>query len=269
MKAEEFIKQQIIAGYKIHVHDGVWWQMVMPFYYKPVLQLQVIEPGVARPKITAFPLGYSHLVSSRTSANKTWTVLEISDGKLKNFSIGSLDSSKRARVRKGLRNNEIKTIEKIEPALEGMQRICISAAKRTGHGKPPEYYTKRFKEWKDFIIKEFSLPDRQWWGAFNKGELVAYYYAHQVEGVMFINAAKSHSDFLDTCPNDALLFTFLEHCKNLGDCDRVIFGDWAEDVPSLNAFKEKFGFEKVDLPVYRWVNPLVRIVRTGLERVKS
>ncbi len=257
MLAEEFIAQQIKAGYAIHFHDGVWWQRAAPFFYRPVLPLQEILPERARPKLSKLFLGYRHITSEGSHVNKRWSVLLLDDEALRTFSIKSISSSKRARVRKGLSHNEIRRIESFEQVADKMQTICISAAHRTGHGKPPDYYTKHYTEWRDFMSREFSIPGREWWGAFHQGVLVAFYYAYQIEETMFISAAKSHTDFLAHCPNDALLYSFLVYCRDLGDCSRVIFGDWSE-VPSLNSFKERYGFRRADLPVYAWYTPAVR-----------
>jgi hypothetical protein len=260
MKAEQYIEQQIKAGYKIHLHDGVWWQQYAPWFYRPVVPLQKLTPGSVRPSRLLSVLGYSHLVDDPEIANKYWPVMMLKEESLELFSISALSSSKRARVRKGLKLNEVRKIANIDPVITEMQQICISAAKRTGHGRPPEYYVKNAGEWEAFMRKEFAIPGREWWGAFQGDVLVAYYYAYLVDETMFISAAKSHSDYLQNCPNDALLFSFLEFCRGLEDCRRVIFGDWS-DAPSLNEFKERYGFQKVDLLMYTTLNKIVKWAR--------
>ncbi|MFB3885574.1 MAG: hypothetical protein ACE144_10125 [Thermodesulfobacteriota bacterium] len=266
MKSEEFIKQQISAGYSIHSHDNVWWQKIAPFFYKPVLPLQEIVPGVAKPKNSNLLLGYSHIISQEQSASKYWCIMLLDNEKLRNFSLTSLSSAKRARVRKGLKQNEIKRIECIDAVIGDIKTICISQAVRTGHGKSPDYYNKHYTKWRAFMTREFSLPGREWWGAFNHGVLGAYYYAYQIEDTMFISAAKSHSNYLTYCPNDALLFTFIDYCRDRTDCKGVIFGDWSEAVSSLNDFKKKYGFEKTELPVYVRYNPAVRLLKRFIAR---
>jgi hypothetical protein len=219
---------------------------------------------MARPKILKSFLGYSHLIDDANLANKHWPIMLLNSQKLEEFSISLLSASKRANVRKGLRRNEIRRIDVIDPVIDQMQDICISAVRRTGHGKPPEYYTKDYRKWRNFMTKEFAMQKREWWGAFHNGVLTAYYYAYQINETMFISAAKSHSDHMEDCPNDALFFTFLEYCRDLFDCKQVIFGDWSGDAPSLNKFKERYGFQKIDLPVYARYNPVVRFFRDKL-----
>lgn len=261
MNLEEFVKQQVSLGYSIHYHRGVWWQEVTKFYCKPVWPFQVIPMKASYPKYTRCLLGFSYIIPEGQKANKIWHVFSIEGEKLKNYSIKSLSSSKRARVRKGFRNTEIKRITKIEDVIEDMKVIAIETAKRTGYGHPPIYYVRKFEEWKNFIFKLFNLPDREWWGAFVNGRLVAYIYAHEVDGIAVISAAKSHTDYLKLCPNDALIFNFVEYCRDKLSCNEVIFGEWDPQNPSLNRFKEKLGFMRKDLPMYAWYNPLVKLIK--------
>jgi hypothetical protein len=179
--------------------------------------------------------------------------------KLKQYSIYTVCPSKRSRVRKGLKMVEIRRIEDIESVIEDVKNICISTRKRTQHGKPENYYFT--VEWRQWIIREFSLPKREWWGAYYQNTLIAYIYAVPIDDTMFIYAAKSHTNFLDKCPNDALIFSFLNYCKDMPNCKQVIFGDGGPNAPSVNAFKEKLGFKEINLPIYARYNPIVTIYK--------
>lgn len=259
MKEKDFISQQIKAGYKIHFQQGVWWEKAAPFFYKPVLPFQEILRGKSKPKLAVSFLGYSHCVPEGSYANKVWSVMVLRNEKLKNFSIYNLSANRRKLVRKGLRRVEIKKIENIYFVVDDIRDICISSADRTSHGKPPNYYIKHYNEWKSFITKLFNLPNREWWGAFHQGKLIAYFYAYQISHTMYVNTHKSHSQFLGKKPNDALFFAFIDYCKRLPDCTELSLGDWNKDNPGINEFKMKYGFKKVDLPVYADYNPLVRL----------
>jgi len=264
MKAEEFIQQQIKAGYKIHFNDGVWWQKVAPLFHKPVLPYQGISPRESRPKIARSFFGYSHCVPKDFLANKVWSVMLLNKEKLKNFSIHKLSKKRRESVRKGLRNVEVRRIENIVSVIEDMRDVCVSTAQRTRHGKPPRYYLKNYYEWKSYILRLFDLPNREWWGAFYRGKLVAYRYAYLIENTMYSDTNKSHSQFLKEKPNDALLFTFIEYCKSIPNCEILRLGDWSKNNQGINEFKMKYGFEKVDLPVYANYNPLIRLAKNYL-----
>ncbi len=266
MTSREFIEQQIKAGYSLHFNKGIWWQKTAPFFYKPAIHFEMVDPGRSRPAASKALLGYSHLVDAPEKGNKCWQVMMMGSEKLREFSISSISSSKRARVRKGLKMTAVKVIEDIEPVLNDLKGICISAAKRTRHGKSPEYYDKHYDEWRSWIVREHSLANREWWGAYDQDSLIAYLYSVLIDDTMFIYTAKSHTDFLDRCPNDALVFSFLQYCKTLNECQKVVFGDWSSDVPSLNEFKERHGFEKTEKYVYARYNPLIVPIKKALRK---
>ncbi len=260
MTHEEYINEQVNIGYNIHQHDGVWWLKVSPFFCKPVNPLQVIEPGKAKPYFLKSFLGYSHLVSDNVPSNKNWSVLMLNKDKLEDFSIKSLSSSKRAQVRKGLRLTEVKIIEDIESVMDDMKGICISMSMRTGYGKPANYFADHYEEWKASLIKQCTISSKERWGSFYNGSLIAFMNIEQIDHTVIVTNAQSHTEHLDKCPNDALIFSIMEHCKTLGNCQNIIFGDWS-DVPSLNTFKQKYGYYKYDFPVYVKYNFLVPITK--------
>lgn len=259
MTSQEFIEQQIAAGYKVHFNGGTWWQESFPFFCRPVVPFKEINPGESEPKFHKSFLGYKHLVRDKQLANQYWSVMLLGENKLKDYSIHTLSSPKKAQIRKGLKNVEIKRIENIDIILEDIKNICISTRQRTKHGKPETYYLT--KEWRSWIKKEFALPKREWWGAYFEGRLIAYTYSVQIDETMYIYAAKSHTDYLDRCPNDALFFTFINYCKDLPDCKQIVFGDGGAATPSLNAFKKKLGFEEVNLPVYTHYSSIISLYK--------
>ncbi|MDQ7786442.1 MAG: hypothetical protein RDU01_02435 [Thermodesulfovibrionales bacterium] len=259
MTSKEFIEQQIAAGYKVHYHDGLWWEQFRPFFYKPVIPFHELIPGKVVPKFTKSFLGYKHLVSDRQLANQYWPILLLDNNKLQEYSIYSVHTPKRSQVRKGLKLTEIKRIEHIETAIEDIKNICISTRMRTKHGKPEKYYLT--EEWKRWITKEFNLAKREWWGAYDGKKLIAYIYSVLIDETMFLRAAKSHTDTLEKCPNDALIFSFLIYCKNLPDCKQVSFGDAGSSNTSLYKYKLRLGFEEIHLPVYAKYHTLIYLYK--------
>lgn len=271
MTQEEFIERVLEIGYDVHFNDGVCWIQSAPFFYNPVVPYQVIEPGKAKPKMHKALLGYSHHVSDDRYANKYESILLLSEDRLRNFGMHSLSSSKRAQVRKGLRLTEIRKIEDIEVVIKDMKEIEISKAIRIGTSIPPEYYINQYNEWRDWTIKQFNgdRGKKDYWGSFYNGTLIAYMKVFQIVGTMIINYAASHTDHLDKCPNDALTFSIIDHCKKLPDCQKVSYGGWDKKRPALNKFKENYGFERVDLPVYEKYNfHVIPVVKKLLENKK-
>lgn len=271
MTSDEFIERVLEIGYEVHLNDGVYWIEYEPFFYSPVIPYQVIEPGKAKPKMLKALLGYRHHVSDKKYANTYEPIQLMSEARLINFGMQSLSSSTRARVRKGLRLTKVIRIEEIEPVLDDMKAIEISKARRFRQAKPPEYYMKYDNKWRDWTIKQFNgdRGKKEYWGSFYNDTLIAYMKIQQMYDMMMINNVASHSSHLDKCPNDALLFSVLEYCRNLPSCKKVSHGGWDNDNPTLNKFKQKYGFERVDLPVYaKYYFHILPILKKILELIK-
>ena len=247
------------AGYDIHFNAGIWWRRVLPCFYKPVFPLRAFAPSASRPLWRKALAGFSHATPEREGAKASWPIMILEKDRLRIFGMKSLNSSKRAQVRKGLRLSTIKKIDDIRDVVEEMKEISISQARRTGHGKPPDYYEERDKEWRAEIFRQFDVPGSEVWGAFGDGRMIAYYYSSLIENTMFIRAAKSLTEYLHLCPNDALAFSFIERCQRSPDCEQVVYGDWSPGVPSLNKFKESYGYRKKEIPIYTWWNPFLRL----------
>jgi hypothetical protein len=217
--------------------------------------MQVIERSSAKPKMYKALLGYRHYVSNKQQANQYEAVSLMGEERLNNFGMESLSSSIKARIRKGLRLTEIRKIENIETVIDGIKEIEISKAIRIGH-ENPEYYVRNYESWKAWIIKQFyeDKGRKEYWGSFYNDTLIAIMKFYQIDDTVIINYSSSHTDYMDKCPNDALMFSILDYCKQLKDCKKVSYGLWSTDRESLNRFKLKFGFERVDLPVYAKYN---------------
>jgi len=249
MTVDQYISQKRQLGLPIHQWRGVWWERHKPFYYKPAFARTVLAKGSANPMPARALVGYSHVVASATEANAVWRFMERRWDQEKAFDLADITSKKRNQVRKGLKICEVKPIECLDGLWLDMQRVNISHSKRTGCGKPAKYHTDRYREWSSYIARLHALQSRQWFGAFVEGRLASYFYGYAVGWTYIIDAAKTDSDFLWANPNDALLFTMLEHAYNKEGCDLVVYGGHAPGDDSLAAFKMKYGFEISAYPV--------------------
>lgn len=269
MTVDQFISQKRQLGLPIHQWRGVWWERHRPFYYKPAFVRTVLSKGKSAPMPLRALVGYSHMVSDTCTANGYWQFMERRWKVGDVFSLESISSKKRNQVRKGLRLCEVRPLETLDPLWPDLQRINISHRRRTCVGKPARYYTAEYDKWRDYLSRLHALPSRQWLGAYVDGKLAAYYYGYAVEGVYIIDSAKTDSDYLWANPNDALLFSLLEHAHNAEGCHLVVYGGHSPGDESLTAFKAKYGFEVATYPVYMRLLPLLSgiIRRRGAARL--
>lgn len=246
---EEYVQQERRCGIRVHFHDGVWWKTLVPQYCVPVFQFRQIVPGSARPHPMRSVLGYTHLVPPGATGNGSRSKIVIERPELARFSIKALKSSKRALVRKAHRRLEIRIIRDIDSAMEDMRQINISQARRTGHGLPASYYDEKREQWSRHMHRQFALDKRRWLGAFRGGRLVAYYYYYCVEDVVIVDSCKSHTDYLEHRPNNALLFHTLEDARDAGGIRLVAHGGPSAN-PSLDQFKAQYMMRPTALPSY-------------------
>lgn len=257
----DFADQARQLGREVHQHGGVWWEKHQIGYCKPAFEFRPFPPGQARPRFARSFLGYSHQVPDARLGTRVVEYMVLEGEDLKSFSMKSLRSEKRNQVRKGLKSCEVRLITDVEPVLEAMRQINVTQAERqmlTGRfGKPARYYTEQMEAWRAEIRRWFSLPGREWWGAFVNGELGAYMLTFQVETVRFIGLMKTHTDSLKLCLTDAIYFLVLESAAREESCRRIINGGPLR--PSLDRYKEQFLFKRTPIPYYTAPVTLVRL----------
>ena len=247
---EQYVQQQIAVGRRIHLHDGVWWEQVCPFYCKPAWVYKAVEPGSARPSRARSLLGFSHQTVNDGKANRLLPLMVLDRSGLDGFDLGKLSANLRSKVRRGLRRCEVRPLTVIDSLLERMREINILQAERQeahfGAETPVHRYTKEADAWRAQIRREFTLEGREWWGAFVEGQLAAYLRTLQVEDTRVIQQTKADPAFYRYYPMDALYFTVLSQAAADPGCRRIINGRPQHE--SLNHYKEQFFFSAVGIP---------------------
>ncbi|MBX3423891.1 MAG: hypothetical protein KF752_20225 [Pirellulaceae bacterium] len=249
MPPEEYIAAKRKTGCRLHEHDGVWWETTRWGYCKPALPFQELVPGVTKPRLSEAFIGYTHRVSEAYPASGHWHALLMQAETIANWTVEhSVDSKRRNLIRKGLKLNEVRVIEDIEPYRDSFSQIAISTAIRNQRGYPAEYYRDQNDEWWESMRAVASYSEV--WGAFHQDTLAAYFSIQVAGQRAVIDGAKSATESLNVCPNDALLCTFLQSCRQRS-IEEIWYGHWSLDKPSLNQFKQSFGFEDVRVPYCR------------------
>jgi hypothetical protein len=256
MNVEEYgqLEMQLRIN-KVHFRQGVYWWQYKPFYCLPLHELQTIEPGESAPSPLRALLGYEHIVPDPSMANAVLPVMMVEN--VQDYSIDALSSNTRNHIRKGLRRTEVRLADLRDMQEHGYEvNLSALARQKEDWTRDTSAYSNRQK-WFHDVEAYHGLPGKKMWGAYRDGRLIAYLWTTLVEDTAYINGAMGHSGYLGYHPNEALLYTFCSYCSETGDIARVVFGLWCAK-ESLNRFKEKMGFRKVDFPLFRKINPLVR-----------
>jgi hypothetical protein len=236
---DEFAEQEMILGQKIHRQGDTWWRQKHPQFCVPLIPFRSVSDGL-KPAISSSLIGYSYFTDG-SEYDREESVMAREKG---GFDISELSSNRRSKVRRGLKRNEICITDEIKPHLEQMKALVVSARERTGAGKPIEYYDTNYQEWQETMLKLAKMKDRKFWLAYQGEQLAAYFHTTQIQDMLIINAAKSHSDFLSNYPNDALAHEVMDYASNHQNCKYLVYGHWVESDTSLNKFKESFGFTR-------------------------
>lgn len=259
MDSGTYVGQLQSLGERLHEHDGVWWRERRPFFWRPAMELEAVERGRARPNRFRALVGFGHRVRDWRDANQRRTFLLYERSDAAPFTMESLSSNRRNQVRRGFRRCDVRRIEALGPVLEDLREINISARERTGVGRPTDYYRGAAVEWRRKIEKIFALPERDWWGAFVDGRLVAYYHSYVVEDSLIVDTAKAHTQYLDHYPVAGLLFTVMDDALNRKGVRWINYGGLTLGDEKLTVFKESYGFRKVEIPMWIELTPVFRL----------
>ena len=249
MTAQDYIEARRAAGFSLHFHDGLWWETSRWGYYKPAIPYEWATPGQQRPARLRCALGYVHRVHDGEPCTGEWHTVIMRKPKISQVSLEAVDSKRRNCIRKGLRGCQVELIRDLRPFRSDMTDIAISTAIRNERGFPAAYYRQENDRWWNAILS--MAPYTEFWGAMYQGRMIAYLAVHVAGHRAIIDGAKSVTEQLKQCPNDALVYTFLESCRERGTVAEIIYGGWSADKPTLNRFKESFGFSGERLPFLR------------------
>ncbi len=137
--------------------------------------------------------------------------------------------------------------------------VCnLSALKRQRRlGTYPDsykdVYLSELMSSKNLLKDHFNI-----YAAIHRERLIAYIVIAEFNKLMQVNKAMSHANFLDKCPNDALVAHIVKDACERGfdwfqyGWDRVKRGGKIRSLyASLQNFKFKFGFEEIPIHIYR------------------
>lgn len=258
MTTEEYAQQVIQTGGQVHLHAGIWWQSVKPYYCWPVDLFHNFSFKSVRPLFTKSFLGYEYMLpQSSLHSNAHLSMMVFEKDEIVRYGFESLSAKKRNQVRRGLENVLIQPVVNKHQFIFDGHQINRSALRRQERlsARIPIYSS--LSDWSRTVNMFFDFHDREIWGAFYNNQLISYIRSVRIEDTIYITNAMSHTDYLAYYPNDALLYSYILHIKkSTPRVSRIAFGLYCNKL-SINRFKEQIGFKKKDYPVFRRINPLI------------
>jgi hypothetical protein len=178
------------------------------------------------------------------------------------YDLRNLDSKARNQTRRGLEACVVRNVNFAELATQG---VALQRDTLTRQGRRIPRDLDRY--WSRYFLHAAQAEGAMAWAAFRDDTLAAYLIAFQVSDTAHIVIVRSAAAQLRHYPNNALLFTFIQHMLRSGAVRRVSIGfePLQTDVGSLDRFKEGLGFRR--LPVHQYVRlapPLPTLLREPL-----
>lgn len=175
-----------------------------------------------------------------------------------NYDFPILRSRTRTQVRRGL---EACRVERVDFELLKKLAIPLNADTliRQGRKVPSdlaEYWTR-------YYTNAATTDGAETWAAFVGDQLAAYLISFTIEDVANMLILRSSLQFLDSFPNNALVYRFLHERMRSGEVRQVCYGyeSIQADLESLDQFKTGMGFRKIPvgqrIELAGWLKPLV------------
>lgn len=157
------------------------------------------------------------------------------------YGLNSLSSKARNQTRRGLEQCEVRAVpfgELHEKAMLLNRETLLRQNRKVG-ADFESYWTR-------YYANAAEADGAEAWGAFVDGALAAYLIAFRMGEVAHVLIVRSSSAYLKQYPNNALIYSYLDHALNRAGLREVSIGleSIQEGMDTLDHFKMGMGFRK-------------------------
>ncbi|MFN8707005.1 MAG: GNAT family N-acetyltransferase [Planctomyces sp.] len=159
----------------------------------------------------------------------------------KNYTLSSLCPKTRNQTRQGLQNCTCGPEDARAIATDGIT-LHTETLRRQGRRVATNYESY----WRKYFDAVAQCPSATVWAARHQGVLASFLISFRIEGVENIFIVRSREESLKYRPNNAMLFTFLQHALQREETTEVCIGlqSLQNGMNSLDSFKRGMGFEE-------------------------
>jgi hypothetical protein len=182
MTVAEYAAYERAMGARVLEAGGVWWRQVRPFFYRPLIPFQALDPERVQPPRAARLGGFQHVVDDPARANSRITLLLFR--RANEYRLESLKSLERRRqVRTALKNFQVQRLLEPEPLAREGHAVYLEFRRRTGYSyRADREDPERFAAWAAAVVQ---TPKVLVWGAIEAGVLQAVAVGVPVERTLF------------------------------------------------------------------------------------
>lgn len=188
-----------------------------------------------------------------------------------NYDFPNLRSRTRTQVRRGLESCVVRQVDFADLARDSIA-LHADTLQRQGRSVPDDLE----QTWKRYYAEAAKTTGAEAWAAFVDGRMAACLAAFVIEDVSNLLIVRSSLQYLESYPNNALIYQYLHTRLRQGDIRAVSYGYQSiqAGLESLDQFKTGMGFEKVAtgqrVEFAGWLRPLInRATIPVLQRLLS
>ena len=226
------------CGFKTHRSASGWWYEAGPRFLLAVpthIPLVVSDDEAQTILKSTGTLGLRYVCASDTLGRKSWQMVATGS----DYSLEQFSGNTRSKIRRGLKNHEIKRISGADLARHGEQAFLDTVERQ---GRAGRYGLER---WHRLLAAADREPGIEIWSAWSGEAMVAYLLIMVFDDTCELYEARSRSDALRQYPNNALIYTVTEDLLVRRKLDEVTFGiEGLEELDTLDQFKLAMGFTK-------------------------
>jgi len=268
MTIAEYAAYQREMGERVVESGGVYWRRVRPFFYRPLVPWQALDPALVKPPRAAVLGGWQCVVNDNHPANSRIAFLVFPEAR--GYSVDSLDKKRRWEVHTAMKHFEVRAFGHADE-LKSAYEVYLDFQSRTGY----EYRADRvrresFDAWAESV---FRHPKVLVLGAFMAGRIEAVSICQVVEDILIYASFFSRGTALAFHVGSLMLHSARAMAAAAG-CIRQVFAGLRKSgrAMSVDDFYLQRGFQVVVEPSYCRLHPVaglfLRVLSPGrLEQI--
>ena len=226
------------AGFTVHNAGSSWWYEAASKFLLGVpthIPLDLSTDDAQRIIKDSGSFGIRYVTPNNNEGSESWQMSASGE----DYSLDNFSSNTRSKLRRGIRQNDIRRIAGAELIEVGEQAYQDTVGRQQRAGR----YT--IDRWHRLMKAADETDGIEIWSAWNENELAAYLLVMVFEDTCELYEARSRNDKLRVYPNNALIYTVTEDMLVNRKLKEVTFGiEGLEELESLDAFKLTMGFVK-------------------------
>jgi hypothetical protein len=240
------------AGFKTHRSpSGCWYEAGPRFLLGvPTHTSLDLDPAEAREIFRATgALGLRYVTNRQDRGRTSWQMSATGA----TYSMEDFSGNTRSKIRRGIKNHEIKRVSGRELAAAGEQAFLDTVERQ---GRADRYGVDR---WHRLLDAADQTPGIEIWSTWHDGTLTAYLLIMVFEDSCELYEARSRNDALRLYPNNALIYTVTEDILTRRKLAEVTFGiEGLEELDTLDQFKLAMGFVQNPIRQHVIFHPALR-----------